>query len=98
MNERREDHAHTPATALGDAMLSAFETETARQNVTDARAIALVTLDGKAGIALSGYGDDELTGIRAVNDLILQVRAILRTMGKDLHVIEVPRTVPGARS
>jgi hypothetical protein len=43
---------------------------------------------------MSNYKDTA----QAVTDLIFQVRAILRTMGKDLHVIEVPKTTPGQRS
>ena len=95
MNERREHKAHDPLTELGEVMLKAFEDEAQRREFTDARAIALVSMSGHCGIAMSNYGDDmEL----AVNDLIRQVRAILRTAGMDLHVVQIAKPVPGEES
>jgi hypothetical protein len=96
---RREDHPHDRLTEIGGAMLETFAAQ-----VGDAaqagdgsvvRAIVLLSQDTQRGIALSGYvGDDG--SVQAVEDLIDHARAILRTLGKDLQVIHVPRGGKGS--
>ena len=81
-------------------MLEAFEREAERLGMTDARAIALVargpsaSAEGRGGIAMSGYTSDS----QAIADLFMQVRAILRTMGKDMQVVDIPASKPEGRS
>ena len=87
MNERRETTPHDPLTELGNEMLGAFEKAAEAKGLTDARAIALVRRGDDGGIAFSGYESDR----DVVNDMIGQLRAILRTSGMELHVVQVPK-------
>lgn len=80
--KRSEDTPNDPMTELANVALKAIEAAD-----PDARAIVMVSKrDGTkmlAGMGACGYAEDADT----VVDMLMNLRAMLQTMGKDLQVI-----------
>jgi len=79
-------------TRIADTMLTVFNNHAEKRGAD--RAIVFVTDTVKeGGIAFTGYVDNR----DAIVDLIVHLRAMLRTQGLDLHFVPVGTTPPKER-
>lgn len=88
----KSDTPQDRLTRMCNTMIAAFH-EHPEKGASD-RAIVFLVDETKGGIGLAGYADDD----DPIVDLIVHLRAILRTRGQELHFVTVGTTPPKDRA
>ena len=92
MTTTKSDTPQDRLTRVCNDMLVTFRGHDEKQEAD--RAIVFLVNDGKGGIGMAGYANED----DVVMDLLVHLRAMFRARGADLHFVPIGETPPKERA